>query len=148
MDLQSPAGAGIGVAVYNYDGDVYASDESRMLAEMGDKQFRLGNVHTDSYEKIFGSELLRAIVASSCVESVPGCADCAFQSFCGADPVFNYATQGDMVGHRPTNDFHKKHFPLIKHLLSLYESDVTIRKIFWAWVRNVHVNQLLGESAA
>ena len=42
VDLQSPAGAGIGVAVYNYDGDVYASDESRMLAEMGDKRFRLG----------------------------------------------------------------------------------------------------------
>ena len=54
VDLQSPAGAGIGVAVYNYDGDVYASDESRMLAEMGDKQFKLGNVHTDSYEQIFG----------------------------------------------------------------------------------------------
>jgi uncharacterized protein len=61
VDLQSPAGAGIGVAVYNYDGDVYASDESRMLAEMGDKQFRLGNVHTDTYEQIFGGELLRTL---------------------------------------------------------------------------------------
>lgn len=32
VDLQSPAGAGINVLVYNYDGDVYATDESRMLA--------------------------------------------------------------------------------------------------------------------
>ena len=39
VDLQSPAGAGIGVAVYNYDGDVYVSDEARMLAEMGDRIF-------------------------------------------------------------------------------------------------------------
>jgi len=147
VDLQSPAGAGIGVAVYNYDGDVYASDESRMLAEMGDWQFRLGNVHTDSYEQIFGGELLRGIVASSCVESIPGCADCAFQAFCGADPVFNYATQGDLVGHRPTSDFHKKNFTLIKHLLTLYHSDPIVRRIFWAWVHNIPVDEFLRETA-
>jgi len=145
VDLQSPAGAGIGVAVYNYDGAVYASDESRMLAEMGDEQFRLGNVHHDSYEQIFGGELLRTISASSCVDSIPGCADCAFQSFCGADPVFNYATQGDMVGHRPTSEFHQKNFFLIKHLLNLYHTDHVIRRIFWAWIHNVHVGGLVGE---
>ena len=148
VDLQSPAGAGIGVAVYNYDGDVYASDESRMLAEMGDKQFRLGNVHADSYEQIFGGELLRTIVASSCVESIPGCADCAFQTFCGADPIFNYATQGDMVGHRPTNEFHQKNLFIIKHLLTLYHSDPVIRRIFWAWVHNIHVGELLDSESA
>jgi uncharacterized protein len=144
VDLQSPAGAGIGVAVYNYDGDVYASDESRMLAEMGDKQFRLGSVHTDSYEQIFGGEVIKTLVASSCVESMPGCSDCAFQVFCGADPIFNYATQGDMVGHRPTNDFHKKNLFIIKYLLTLYHSDSTIRRIFWAWVHNIHVAELMG----
>ncbi|MDQ3803558.1 MAG: His-Xaa-Ser system radical SAM maturase HxsB [Acidobacteriota bacterium] len=147
VDLQSPAGAGIGVAVYNYDGDVYASDESRMLAEMGDGQFKLGNVHAHSYEEIFGGETIRALVASSCVESMPGCADCAFQTFCGADPVFNYATQGDVVGHRPTSDFHKKNFFIIKHLLGLYHSDPAARRIFWSWVHNVHVGEMLGEVA-
>ena len=141
VDLQSPAGAGIGVAVYNYDGEVYASDESRMLAEMGDLQFKLGNVYTDSYADIFGGELLRGIVTSSCVESMPGCADCAFQSFCGADPIFNYATQADMVGHIPTSDFHKKNFFIIKYLLTLYESDPAIRKVFWTWVHNTPLNQ-------
>jgi len=146
VDLQSPAGAGIAVAVYNYDGDVYASDESRMLAEMGDKQFLLGNVHTDSYEQIFGGRLLRHIVASSCVESLPGCADCAFQTFCGADPIFNYATQGDLIGHRPTSEFHKKNFAIIKHLLTLYHSDRDIRRIFWAWVHNIPASELTAEA--
>ena len=32
--------------VYNYDGDVYASDEGRMLAEMNDDTFKIGNVHS------------------------------------------------------------------------------------------------------
>jgi len=148
VDLQSPAGAGIGVAVYNYDGDVYASDESRMLAEMGDQEFRLGNVHRDSYEQIFGGDLIRRIAASSCIESIPGCADCAFQVFCGADPVFNYATQKDMVGHRPTSDYHKKNFFIIKYLLERYQSDPSIKRIFWAWVRNIPVSELLGEQVA
>ena len=31
VDLMSPAGIGISVLVYNYDGDVFASDEARML---------------------------------------------------------------------------------------------------------------------
>jgi uncharacterized protein len=143
VDLQSPAGAGIGVAVYNYDGNVYASDESRMLAEMGDEQFKLGNVHSESYEEIFGGDLLRTIASSSCVESMPGCTDCAFQTFCGADPIHNYATQGSMVGHRPTSDFHKRNFFIIKYLLSLYESDPAIRKVFWAWVHNLRVDEIV-----
>src|SRR5262249_18600683 len=52
VDLQSPAGAGTSVIVYNYDGDVYASDEARMLAEMRDTTFRLGNVYEDSFESM------------------------------------------------------------------------------------------------
>ena len=56
VDLMSPAGIGIGAVVYNYDGDVYASDESRMLAEMGDKTFCMGNVHQHTYEDLFLSD--------------------------------------------------------------------------------------------
>jgi uncharacterized protein len=136
VDLQSPAGAGIGVAVYNYDGDVYASDESRMLAEMGDTRFRLGNVHHDSYKAIFGGETLRTIVAASVAESIPGCADCAFLPWCGADPVHHYATTGDLVPHIPASDFHEKNFFIIKHLLALYERDPIARRVFWSWIRN------------
>lgn len=44
VDLQSPAGIINSVLVYNYDGYLYASDESRMLAEEGDYTFRIGSV--------------------------------------------------------------------------------------------------------
>ena len=144
VDLQSPAGAGIGVAVYNYDGDVYASDESRMLAEMGDKSFRLGNVRQNTYEEIFGGPLLRTLVQASCVESLPGCADCAFQCYCGADPVENFATQGDIFGHRPTSSFCARNMEIIRHLICLYEGpDPFVRRLFWSWVHNVPVDALL-----
>lgn len=149
VDLQSPAGAGINVAVYNYDGDVYATDESRMLAEMGDKTFRLGNVHSDSYESMFGGQLLRTLVTTSCVESLPGCADCAFQMYCGCDPVENHAAQGDIFGHRPTSDFCKRNMFVIKHLLKLYHSDDQfVRDLFWRWIEQpYHPDQLEMSSA-
>jgi uncharacterized protein len=135
VDLQSPAGAGIGAAVYNYDGDVYPSDEARMLVETGDRSLCLGNVHRDDYAAIFGGELLRVIVASSCVESLPGCSDCALQPFCGADPVFHHATQGDFVPHVPSSDFHHKNEFLIRHLLQRYHEDGEARAIFGSWVK-------------
>jgi len=141
VDLQSPAGAGIAVAVYNYDGDVYASDESRMLAEMGDTRFRLGNVRTDDYQTIFGGAVMRELVASSIVESLPGCSDCAFQTYCGADPVFHYATQGDLVGHRPTSLFCRRNMAVIRHLFSLLDSgDAELEQIFFAWIRGTSVH--------
>jgi uncharacterized protein len=144
VDLQSPAGAGIGAAVYNYDGDVYVSDEARMLAEMGDTSFRLGNVHTDTYEALFGGPLLRSVVAASCVEALPGCSECAFQSWCGADPVENHATQGSMFGHRPTSSFCGRNMGIIKHLLGLYHSgDAFVRELFWSWVQRAPLEELL-----
>lgn len=143
VDLQSPAGAGIGVAVYNYDGNVYASDESRMLAEMGDREFKLGNVHENSYQEIFGGTKLKSLVVASCVESLPGCADCAFQSYCGSDPVYNYARQGNIWGHRPTSEFCRKNMTIIKHLIDLIETgDKITNAIFWSWVRNVPFQQI------
>lgn len=134
-DLQSPAAAGIGAVIYNYDGDVYATDEARMLAEMGDKTFRLGNVHANSYEELFQSESLRTLVAASVNESLPGCSDCPYQLYCGADPVFHYATQGDVVGHRPTSEFCQRNMGVINELFRYIRAgDREVMRIFWAWI--------------
>ena len=145
VDLQSPAGLGIGVVVYNYDGDVYASDEARMLAEMRDFRFRLGNVHKNSYEEIFLSDALRSSLVASCVETLPGCSDCAFQTFCGADPVYHHTAQGDIFGHRPTSEFHKKNFDIIKLLLQYMTDNAEARKIFLAWVMDKSVSRMNPE---
>ncbi len=146
VNLQSPW---VSAVVYNYDGDVYASDESRMLAEMGDKHFRLGNMHTDDYQTIFGGPRATQVVESSIVETLPGCADCAFQTYCGADPVFHYATQGDIVGHRPTSAFCRRNMEIIRYLFSLLaDGDPEIDRIFFAWIRELGFQQLKAELGA
>jgi|ERR1043166_828009 His-Xaa-Ser system radical SAM maturase HxsB len=134
-DLQSPAALGIGAVVYNYDGDVYASDESRMLAEMRDQTFKLGNVHDHSYDQIFCSRQLRSFIAASVNESLPGCSDCAYQTYCGGDPVFHHATQGDPVGHRPSSEFCAKNMAIITELLKhIAAGDPETLGVFWRWV--------------
>ena len=137
VDLQSPAGAGINVLVYNYDGDVYATDESRMLAEMGDYTFRLGNVRQHTRKQIFTGDAFVNLAAASCNQSLTGCSDCALQPFCGSDPVYNHATQGDLFGHRPTSDFCRRNMEVIKHLFRLIsQNDKETMRIFFAWIQS------------
>jgi His-Xaa-Ser system radical SAM maturase HxsB len=146
VDLRSPTGAGIGVVVYNYDGDVYASDEARMLAQMGDKRFRLGSLATDDYQTIFGGPALRRLVESSCVESLPGCSACAYGPFCGSDPIENFTSQGDIIGHHPTSAFCKRNMAIIGHLLGLLHSDDPfIEELFWSWVHTAPAAELLAQ---
>jgi His-Xaa-Ser system radical SAM maturase HxsB len=135
VDLQSPAGEAWNVLVYNYDGDVFASDESRMLAEMQDWTFRLGNVHKDDRHSIFTSPAALRMFEASCNQALAGCSDCAFQAYCGADPIYHHATQGDMYGHRPTSGFCARNMEVIKHLFSfIREDDPDTMGIFWAWL--------------
>ena len=143
VNLQSPDGAGINVLVYNYDGDVYATDESRMLAEMGDHTFRLGNVSTHAHKDIFTGEPFLNLLSAACNQSLAGCSDCAFQTYCGSDSVFNYTTQGDVYGHRPTSDFCRRNMEIIKHLFKLISSqDRELMRIFLAWIQNTGLREI------
>lgn len=133
VDLTSPAGIGIGALVYNYDGDVYASDEGRMLAEMGDKTFRLGNLHQDSYEEIMLSEALLRPLEESFTLSSPMCQDCAFEPYCGSDPTYHHATEGDYIGRKPTSGFHRRNSAIFRLLLERFEADADTRALFRTW---------------
>jgi len=149
VDLQSPAGAGWNVLVYNYDGDIYISDESRMLAEMRDFTFRLGNVHQHCRKDIFTSDPFLRVQEAACNQSLPGCSDCAFQTYCGSDPVFNHATQRDAFGFRPTNGFCYRNMEVIKHLFQLIQAnDPSTMRIFWAWLTERNVRGLAEELQA
>lgn len=133
VDLMSPSGVGIAAVVYNYDGDVHASDESRMLAETGDKRFRLGNVLVDSYKSIFMGDTLLNTIEDSFTKSTPQCEECAFEDYCGSDPIYHYATQGDIIGHKAMSGFCSKNMSIFRFLLTLMDQDPETYKIFRRW---------------
>lgn len=135
VDLQSPSGAGISGAIYDYNGDVYPADEARMLARMGDRTFCMGNVTSDSFGKIFGGPVVRSIASRSCLEIVPGCADCVYRPYCGADPIRNYLEHGDVIGKQPLSSFCSKNMKTFDHLfgLLLEAEDFTLDTL-WGWI--------------
>lgn len=134
VDLQSPAGVINSVLIYNYDGGVYASDESRMLAEFNDYTFRLGNVN-DKYEDIVFGKKVKEIANVWANEALAGCSDCALKQFCGADPVRNYSTQRDMYGNRATSLLCRKDKAIIEYLISLIiERHDEVLPIFRSWL--------------
>lgn len=137
VDLQSPSGLINGVVVFNYDGAVYATDESRMLAEQKDYTFKLGTLD-DSYDDLFFGAKAIEISEIWANESLAGCSECAFQQYCGADPVHNHATQGSMYGYRPNNSFCNKNMEIIRYLIELMESDERIKDIFENWVKSAN----------
>lgn len=133
VDLMNPTGAGISAVVFNYDGDVYASDESRMLREMGDTTFKIGNLHTNTYEEIFTSEVLLNALDDSFTMSAPMCSDCAFEPWCGAEPVFHHAIFGDVLGRKPESEFCKRIMGVVRHLLKTMQTVPEAKEIFMRW---------------
>lgn len=133
VDLQSPAGIGIAGLVFNYDGEIYASDEARMLAETGDRSFRLGNLATDSFEDAMLSDTLLDVLSATMTESVPMCVDCGFQPYCGSDPVYHHATQGDIVGFKPSSGFCQRNMGIMRHLIHLLEDDEQAASVLNGW---------------
>jgi His-Xaa-Ser system radical SAM maturase HxsB len=147
VDLQSPSGAGISGAIYDHNGDVFPADEARMLARMGDRRFFLGNVFKDSYESIFGGNLLREIVSKSCIEVMPYCSSCVCRTYCGSDPVRNYLETGDLIGKRP-NDFCKKNKLIFDMIFKkLKHNDPDEMDVFWSWISCRSLKEVRGEDA-
>lgn len=143
VDLRSPTGSGIGVLAYNYDGKIYASDEGRMLAEMKDFRFKLGTVN-DSYEQIYNSTEMQWLLSASVAESLPGCSDCVFLPYCGSDPVYALAKQGDPIGHRPTSDFCKKQTGIFYEVFEkIYEGNDDTIKVFLSWLNKKNYNEII-----
>lgn len=94
MELRSPCGAGVGQMAFTASGDVYTCDEGRMMAEMGDESFQLGNIYENGYDSWIESPACRATCSASLLETLPTCCDCVYQPYCGVCPVVNYAMEG------------------------------------------------------
>lgn len=135
VDLQSPSGAGISGAIYDYNGDVYPADEGRMLARMGDERFKMGNVGKDSYKQIFNGQIIGEIVENSCLETIPGCSDCVYNPYCGADPIRNYLEYGTIIGRNPGSNFCKKNMLIFDYLFEkIKQNDNLFLDTLWSWI--------------
>jgi His-Xaa-Ser system radical SAM maturase HxsB len=135
VDLMSPSGLVNNVIVYDYDGRVFVSDEARMLAQMNDDKFLLGTVE-NTWEELLSAPIMSEITENGINDYLAGCESCAFNTYCGADPVHHHATQGDIHGFRPESSFCQRNKSVIRHLFELMDSDPEITPIFKNWIKN------------
>ena len=84
------------------------------------------------------------VLAETMTESVPMCVDCGFQPYCGSDPVYHYATQGDVVGFKPSSDFCRKNMAVMRHLIRLLEDDEQAASV----LRELAVTEAIDDYAA
>ena len=71
MDLRSPAGAVLGCLAYNYNGEIFVSDEGRMVDHQGDPIFRVGDVSKNTWEQVVEHPTTRACATASTLENQP-----------------------------------------------------------------------------
>lgn len=142
MDLRSPASAGLGVLVYNYDGGVYPSDEARMAAETGDSRFRLGHV-SEALDQLLSSAPMHWLAKGSVAEELSDCSKCAFVPYCGADPVHHAIVHGDPAAPRVGTDFCDRHMRLFQLLFAkIGERDPETLRTFLAWALNAQRDEV------
>lgn len=98
LDIRSPCGAGIGQLAYNYDGKIFTCDEGRMLHQMGDSFFQIGEVGATRYRQVMVGDTVRSLTVASNLDAQPDCVNCVYNPYCGVCPVHNYATQGSIFG--------------------------------------------------
>ena len=135
MELRSPCGASVGQMSYYHDGNVYTCDEGRMMSEMGDNSFLLGNVLTDTFKDAITSPVCAAVCKASIVETLPKCSQCVYQPYCGVCPVVNYASTNNLYD-KNSKDFRCAVYKGIMDIIFdlLEENDENKISVLESWV--------------
>ena len=134
MELRSPCGGAIGQLAYYYDGNIYTCDEGRMLSEMGEDSFKLGNVYEDSYKDLMQCDCTKAVCVSSCIECLPYCNTCAYMPYCGTCPVVNLAQDNNIFAQNPKEYRCKIYSGILDILFDYIENEPNVLEIFEKWI--------------
>lgn len=134
MELRSPCGGAIGQLAYYYDGNIYTCDEGRMLAEMGDDSFKLGNVYENTYKDLMQSDCTKTMCISSCIECSPYCNSCAYMPYCGTCPVINLAQDNNIFAQNPKEYRCKIYGGILDILFNYIENEPDIVDVFKTWI--------------
>ena len=134
MELRSPCGAAVGQMAYYYDGNIYTCDEGRMVAEMGDSMFCLGNVRESSYDELMDHRICKVTCQASVLEALPGCCDCVYHPYCGVCPVINYASNQNIY-ERQANSYRCRIYKgMLDTIFEILFTDSEAFQIFESWV--------------
>ncbi|OBU11282.1 His-Xaa-Ser system radical SAM maturase HxsB [Morganella psychrotolerans] len=135
-DLKSPGGVIFNSLLFNYDGKLYGSDESRMLQKVHPEiDFSVGDINNLSFS---ANPIYQHILSNSFNITQTACNTCAYQPFCGVDPCQNISRFGEPVGNKSMSRFcayHKGLFSLLIQKMNQNSDDAEIEILKgWSYV--------------
>lgn len=135
LDIRSPSGSAIGALAYNYDGRIFSSDEGRMIHEMGDSTFQLGDVRTSKYREVMKHDTVRSLVVASIRDVQPDCESCTYTPYCGIQPEHNYRSHGTIFGRIRESTLCSVHKGIQDYLFEkLRQDDAVTVEILRRWM--------------
>jgi uncharacterized protein len=135
LDLQSPSSYMMGALVFNYDGKIFGSDESRMLWQMTKlKELELGDITTKNYN--FLNENNVSILSNSFIETMPRCEDCTYKEYCGVDIFHHLSTQSDIIGDKSISFFCKLNTMIFDYIFDSLINRKDIMEVYLKWTNH------------
>lgn len=136
MDIRSPSGIAVGGVAYNYDGKVYASDESRMLWRMGIDDFLLTDMKEtwwETYSHMLNSEVTKISVQSSCLDGLPGYNDHVYKPYLGVDIIHNFKMTDSLYLPLAKDQKMKLQIWILDYIFDKLQNDPEAKEIFTRW---------------
>lgn len=142
VDLRNPSPLGSDYIVIDYDGQIYPTDEARMLSRSGVIDLSLGKVGED-----WRGETWALLNSHSTNQFDPACSRCAYQPYCGRDVVDDLARYGTIDIERTDTAFCRRHLDLFDFIFELLDDcDPKVRYSLARWLRLDAETVGLGET--
>jgi His-Xaa-Ser system radical SAM maturase HxsB len=149
LDIRSPGGSGIGQLAYNYDGKIFSSDEGRMMHEMGETTFQIGDVGSSKYREVMRHPTVRALIMASIRDVQPDCVNCTYAPYCGIQPEHNHRSLGSIFGRMRESTLCNVHKGIQDYLFNkLREGDPETVDILRQWTTIRERTHFIQASAA
>ena len=135
MDIRSPSWVAIWAVAYNYDGKVYAWDESRMLGRMGIEDFLMTPMLEDgesTYKAMANSSITKIAVQSSTLDGLPGYNDHVYKPYLGTDILYNFTQYGTPYSVFAKDEKNQMQVHILDYLFEKLR-DPENEKIFRSW---------------
>lgn len=136
MDIRSPSWIAIGGVAYNYDGKVYASDESRMLWRMWIDNFlmtELKETGGETYQAMMSSEITKIATQSSCLDGLPAYNDHVYKPYLWVDIIHNFKMTDNLYLPLAKDDKMKLQIGILDYIFEKLRTDPEAKEIFTRW---------------
>ncbi|MBL4878287.1 MAG: hypothetical protein JKY78_05280, partial [Hyphomonas sp.] len=129
-DLRSPNWLAYDHQVIDFDGQIYPTDEARMLARSRLIDLSVGDVKAGIDE-----ERRLTLQGNAFNTFDPWCSRCPYQAACGVDPIDDLARHGFTGPPKPSTSFCQRHLHLFDLAMKLMHSpDVAVQDSIAKWL--------------